>query len=179
MVLLDIPQVAFAADEPVYQPDYNQYPIFSGQAKSKLDQFIETDGNSVFNVVGRFTKVYALGDYPDRLSFSSRLTENDYGYYQMGFSDVEKRIAAAGELGVALHAQITNDKHWSIYHALSTETSANVLRLSSGLYSHHSSFGNSHSYDSIEHASSGTYEYTDAGANAFPSTGASTWQTQG
>ena len=52
MVLLDIPQVAFAADEPVYQPDYNQYPIFSGQAKSKLDQFIETDGNSVFNVVG-------------------------------------------------------------------------------------------------------------------------------
>ena len=180
MVLLDIPQVAFAADEPVYQPDYNQYPIFSGQAKSKLDQFIETDGNSVFNVVGRFTKVYALGDYPDRLSFSSRLTENDYGYYQMGFSDVEKRIAAAGELGVALHAQITNDKHWSIYHALSTETSANVLRLSSGLYSHHSSFGELlHSYDSIEHASSGTYEYTDAGANAFPSTGASTWQTQG
>ncbi|MGE5578982.1 MAG: immunoglobulin-like domain-containing protein [Bacillota bacterium] len=181
MLLLDVPAVAFAADEPVYEPSYNEYPVFSARASTNLDQFLGADGNSAFNIVGRFEKAYALGGgYPDRLAFSSLLTGNDYGYYQMGFSELEKRIAAANELGVALHAQITNDKHWSVYHLFSTETSANILKLSSGLYSHHAKFGQVlHSYDSIEHASSGTYAYADAGGDAFPSTGADPWQIQG
>lgn len=180
MLLLEVPVAALAADDPpVYQPDYNQFPIFSTQASSNLDQFVGADGNSVFNVVGRFQKTYALGSgYPDWLTFSSSLTGNEYGYYQMGFSDLEKRIAAADQLGVALHAQITNDKHWSVNHLFSTETSANKLKLSSALYSY-SSFGKAlHEYDSIEHLSSGIYEYTDSG-KAFPSTGNGAWQVQG
>lgn len=109
-----LPAMTSSADNGtiLYQREYLEHPVFNIKAGGAPTLFMESNGNSVFNAINRFTKKHGPGQ-PDTLSFSGCTSGSIYNaWYSLEYNTPESMLAQKGDLGVAYSANLTNDRHW-------------------------------------------------------------------
>jgi hypothetical protein len=138
VLLLQIPVMPVrAADEIAYEREYLEQPLFNASTKAEPGYFIEDTGNSIFNVIDRFTKVHGGAGLPAALSFDATISGSAYNaWYTFYFNGKESELAQKGDIGVAYTANLTNDSHINILHHWDTRLSYPYTVLGSAPYSH-------------------------------------------
>ncbi len=166
-----------AATDIVYEREYLEQPLFNAAMKAEPSYFIEDTGNSIFNVIDRFTKVHGGVALPAALSFDATISGSAYNaWYTFSFNGKASELARKGDIGVAYTANLTNDSHINFLHHWDTRLSYPYIVLGSAPYSHQL-FGKNLHTCYVDSDTSSTvlvtdnYEFKPVGTNAFEAQG--------